>query len=488
MAGQTSLIDVDLEDQERIETLLSTLITRGVYHSNEQFYATLTVSRSSYDNINRLGKASRKTLYTTFKTLLLQADDPLVQKYLPEEVEGWGEPEEVEGREKPAEAPDLPINAKKLIPWGVGSGLLIISLAIASIYFRPLSPEEEALSYLSERGISLNHDDIRSALATADIQTLRAMQRAGAQENTLATLLGEEARQFFLRSSGNQDATEWLMSLVDLGLFPNFLLRDRNGRYVALLFHAINSSNIDLAIALLDAGASPHPFVENSNDERFMHPIRFASGLSIPVAKRDRLIQAMLEHGAVFIRPSIQHGNPNFYYSGVYTDWIERFYRRLDEGLPANIASQRTDFMLTLGRPRDERLCTIASDADGQDWCRFIQSVPGALENFTEDHNGRPISDQTFLQIIPIEVIQIVEENAYFLAFSYHGAYDFTIMRATYGTGEYSVLWENGFIDYTADPDGEVAFKWGDPARNRVRINPNDADFDATRDDNWYRR
>lgn len=226
-------------------------------------------------------------------------------------------------------------------------------------------------------------------------------------------------RQFFSQTKSDKSIS-WFIEIIKSGLDPNFLVtRGENGS--ALTF-ALERSNIPLAIALLEHGASPHArqrLRRGDPDPDYLYPLDWLTKISASENEKRNLAESMVRAGlAVFVR------SPNGDYA-----FHDRDVEELQEVLQTleflGLQSSDVDALR-----RDQIRCEFASRQSDVDWCAEMDRVP----DFLEDITGYGESfDKGFLIG---KLIGVYENKMHFLAVGSHGRWEqFPISLAIFTRG-----------------------------------------------------
>ncbi|MEL6172286.1 MAG: hypothetical protein AAFR02_09780, partial [Pseudomonadota bacterium] len=116
--------------------------------------------------------------------------------------------------------------------------------------------------------------------------------------------------------------------------------------------------------------------------------------------------------------------------------------------------------------------CKRIPATDTRDWCSFIQNVPaGFLTNGRNPSGGR-WWDGSFLLVATVDVMTIVDDDAYFLVVALGNKLEFGVLKASFAS--------NNFVVSTASYTKEILQSHfeddGDPYNDKIMM-PNDANF-----------
>ncbi|MCC5857598.1 MAG: toll/interleukin-1 receptor domain-containing protein [Ectothiorhodospiraceae bacterium] len=250
------------------------------------------------------------------------------------------------------------------------------------------SPEQRARSDLAAIGVPWTDQGLAAALARGDLDQLRLFEKGGMAlsdfERALASLIGDDrtsAKGLFESGRTNRMVNAWFAGLLQQGL-PADLLLPRGDKGVTTLFWAaLDTKNVDAAVALLESGASPHPYesFEGSRSPvpRWLYPLAYIdrhAALAPPDEKR--LIAALLEADVTV--PERGHARR---FMSHRLHGVDRTTELLDRTLPEGL-----DATPRLCEAVPAR-CEIASAATGKDWCGLLGALPARLVQLNSDHH-----------------------------------------------------------------------------------------------------
>ncbi len=266
--------------------------------------------------------------------------------------------------------------------------------------------------------------DLPTALAAADFETLKKSGATAKQlENAFAKKQqGAEqtvARQFFESSRNSPEAIEWLKQALADGLDPNVLIPDPYFERRAILTDALKAGNASATLALLEAGASPHPYqglwLAATSEPIYIWPYGFlAESARFTHDEKVSIAKVMHKSGAVL--PRITPDNPVYSY---LTNWqrpnavasTERNYNETRQRL--DNAVEATEMFPTRA---PSPIAVWAKKRTGFDWVKLVESVP---KGFKPEENSRGDTDLHDFRLYGL--IGVVEDKACFLAFKSPG-------------------------------------------------------------------
>lgn len=293
-----------------------------------------------------------------------------------------------------------------------------------------LMTRREARDRLQERGLRLTSADIVQSLQSGDIEALELLTNAGITPEQLASGLRMRASSpelfpatALLQSTArNERAVNWLKGVLAAGLDPNLVVPSKNYDETSLVAIALSMDSADGVIALLEAGANPHPYqlLDGGSDRgpRFVYPLLYAAGYGeYSDAQRRRVVTAMLNTGAVvpaFI--SMKDG-----YRGEVMNLAEQNLRLL-----AVVMGQPVPPSVTLQQSTRSVACDRATRRDRFDWCAWVARVPKHIETLEKGWVG-PLRSAELRYLLGIG-----NGVAHFLAFfDNDGAPDYALINVT---------------------------------------------------------
>lgn len=175
----------------------------------------------------------------------------------------------------------------------------------------PVASFQERIGAVEPRAPVIFWDDasIARALAGADVLALRAIEQSASltaiRRAAGATLPDGRVAlvAFFEASADEPEAIAWLERQLERGLDPSAPIRSAPDATTAPLWAAVDAGNVDAAILLLEAGASPHAyetFVGRTMERpRFGWPIEHVLGRGDLGEAGQGLAEVMADSGAV---------------------------------------------------------------------------------------------------------------------------------------------------------------------------------------------
>lgn len=179
-------------------------------------------------------------------------------------------------------------------------------------------------------------------------------------------------RSLFFSRFNRHESLDWLRSQIEAGLNPNFIAQVEDGR--SALYYALWSNNVELAIVLLEEGASPHAFQElwgnESRSVSLLNPLEWLPIISASEGEKRRLVRAMAEAGmAVVVR------SPGGQYAFDESE-AEKNVKVLQH---VGIEPASVDALI-----RENRRCEWYSARSEINWCAEIEKVPTLIEDITD--------------------------------------------------------------------------------------------------------
>lgn len=200
-------------------------------------------------------------------------------------------------------------------------------------------------------------------------------------------------------------ALSWLNQLISRGFDPNRLITlDKRRR--PLLRSAIAQNNVALAVALLDAGASPYMYDELWGQEYslsfFLFPLEILSRFSATDAEKRELVKAMLRAGLT----STELMPPQGYRDSEQMKDAHATQRAVASRYGLSIPSQNG-----LGKEAGNAMCKRTSSS-GYDWCKLITRLPTRLVAKSKGWHME-FQEATF-----VKPISVIEDYLYVMTFS----------------------------------------------------------------------
>ena len=154
--------------------------------------------------------------------------------------------------------------------WRIGAGLssiLLAAVVFISVVFAPdmrtffMNHQDRAVNELAKRGSALGSADVARAMGSANVAELDLFLEAGIGSGALTDGFVQAGRTFFERSQGNPEAVRWLKDAIAAGVDPNLTVESEHYVREGLISSAFGSGNVAAILALLESGASPHPYI-----------------------------------------------------------------------------------------------------------------------------------------------------------------------------------------------------------------------------------
>lgn len=264
---------------------------------------------------------------------------------------------------------------------GLAIGAAILVLTILTIPFssdirdRFRSKEDRVIDQLERKGIAVDVEGVGRALAAASVADLNLFLESGIDDQTLNAAFADHAANFFERSRGVPEAVEWLRQALAHGLDPNLAANYEYYGKEGILAAAMRASNADATVALLEAGASPHPYQALHYTEpdipRILFPYHYAlTDERMNRTDKGKVARAMKESGAVLVTLEPEGAE----------QWVNRAHRQTIANISRNA---ETVFGIPVpakpsacGKRTPTPICRDASERTGTDWCDAMKSLP----------------------------------------------------------------------------------------------------------------
>lgn len=148
---------------------------------------------------------------------------------------------------------------------GLGLALAVVAIVAGVVFSSDIrnlfqSDQQRAMAALAAKGIPVNADGLSRALNSASIEDVRLLEKAGITPQQLNEAFAQSAAGFFDKSRGVPEAIDWLKEALKNDLDPNLLAPHDHYGSEAILASAVRSGNAAAAVALTEAGASPHAY------------------------------------------------------------------------------------------------------------------------------------------------------------------------------------------------------------------------------------
>lgn len=232
----------------------------------------------------------------------------------------------------------------------------------------------------------LRADRLASALSAANVDELISLVAAGITPSEVQNALArkepgsdEYIADLFFRSSRNSTrAIDWLKQELKNGLDPNSTVADPYFEQKAILLKAMKAGNSEAAIALLEGGASPHPYeglsLTTNPIPAFLFPFSYLKDVeAMDAGDKASVAKALQNASAVTIR--YQPGSTEI--KGGFPDSVSE--QRKDVETIFREAPRLFGIKLeetpSLGQKPDSSIAQAAG-ASGEPWRNFIKSMP----------------------------------------------------------------------------------------------------------------
>lgn len=232
------------------------------------------------------------------------------------------------------------------------------------------SDSERARRELAAIGVTVDVSGMANALVGSNIVQLDLLRRAGVTRIQLAealrtTLDGGKrsvAQLFFQNSRNSPEVVGWLRKMLNAGLDPDLLVPHPYYEKEGMLIAAIRAGNAEAAMAIVEAGASPHAYQNLWFTQwpipRFLFPYDSLLGEEkLSSQQKQKLAMAYQNAGATFL--SLDKAG--------YTGNGEP---EAQLGLKINTAPGRCEHALRTPT------CESATKRTGIDWCELAAGLP----------------------------------------------------------------------------------------------------------------
>ena len=234
---------------------------------------------------------------------------------------------------------------------------------------------------------NIRADRLGTALAAANADELFLLRQAGITSNEVQNALTRKfegsteyvARLFFDNSRDNARAIEWLKTVLKDGVDPNLTVPDPYFERRAILLHALKAGNTSAVLALLEGGASPHPYqglwLTTNPVPAFLFPYSFLMENTAFAADEKRMLgRAFEKAGAVISRyePGVTdtkaHG---------FTDAISEQREEVEKVFSAaqEVFGWKLEETPPISPTADSPIARAAGKA-GEPWRMFLRDMP----------------------------------------------------------------------------------------------------------------
>jgi hypothetical protein len=234
---------------------------------------------------------------------------------------------------------------------------------------------------------NLRADRLGEALASANADELFALRAAGITISEIENALGRSvagsdrkiANAFFNKSRRVPRAIEWFKGVLRDGLDPNLAIPHPYFENRAILMLAMKNGNAPAALALLEAGASPHPYqglwLTTDPIPAFLFPYSWLTQIEeFDATEKKSLAVAMRKAGAAITRfePGVNDVRSNRYTDSVseQREEVEKIFR-----LAPDTFGFKLEETPALGQTNDSIIAQSAGKP-GEPWRKFIQEMP----------------------------------------------------------------------------------------------------------------
>ena len=245
---------------------------------------------------------------------------------------------------------------------------------------------EERVREIRALPAALRADRLTRALASAHVEDLILLREAGLNPPEVEIALAQKlpgsesgvASQFFSNSRREPDAIEWFKSILADGVNPNLPLAHSYYERQAIIVSALAAGNAPAAIALLEAGASPHAYqslwLTSYSIPRFLFPLHYLSKSSRLTSEEKKAVgKAYQAAGVCTFTLEAKKGGYSDYFGQIST--IAKSHAEAEKTLGISIR-KAGDARAIGGRVVAEN----AAKHTGYDWGAFLDQVPRKIE------------------------------------------------------------------------------------------------------------
>lgn len=379
------------------------------------------VSTSTLQRMTSKGTYSVDKMSRTFLTLGVSEDHPMYREFV--------------------------LLEKSVVPvWQRKSAIaavvaMVLALSSFLLFFDEMktlisSDEERALKELSVRGVSLTSSSIESMVKSGDIGLLELASKAGLQTDQIESALARAGEDFFRATRRKANAIAWLESQFQGGLNPELRVDSKFYKQTSLFYAALAAENVPMALSVLNAGGSPHPYQDihglRQSSHAFLSPLRAVARFDrFSESEKKQLLSLMLEKGAIYYEliETSTSKTPTQTGDDTVIDLQEVFptISRFVDAKPRRVELKTTAF------ERDRMRCEIASRLDDRDWCLAMDEVPTLIL----------VTDQSISDIHRIyvqDLINVSNGSAYFYVTQLDGYKSiYGILELTPDTSRYNL-------------------------------------------------
>lgn len=304
------------------------------------------------------------------------------------------------------------VRRRRILSGGLVTIVAAVVLATAVVYGSDIrkmtmSTNERAREELRESGIPFDIEGLTRVVMSADATNLERFDRAGIGLETIQAAFSKPATAegFFRASKGKSEAIDWFRSVLDRGFDPNATLPDAYYTSEGILRTVLREGNLDAALALLDAGASPHTYQNlwftYHRTPMAVFPYAYVDNYKgFTKEEKGKLAAAFAEAGAVMALPA--QGEEDQRPGSAASEMKEqRAQIKARYGVDVPVVSSICD-------ARPTKICKSATERTGFDWCAFAAKLPEKL-----------VSDADYYEFQTMELSQlvsVVDNKAYVLA------------------------------------------------------------------------
>ncbi len=258
---------------------------------------------------------------------------------------------------------------------------------------------EAQLEQIRSLSANARADRLGTALAAANVEELSLLRKAGVTPREVQTTLARKqegsdqsiAQSFFASSRNLPVAVDWLKAVLKDGLDPNMTVPDLYFEQRAILAHALKAGNADATIALLEAGASPHPYqgiwLTSYPITAFLFPYSYLmQNETFDAEEKRRVAKALRKAGAAITRfePGVVDTKANKFTSSIseQREEVEKVFTASKSVFGFNL-EETPPLSQTVESP-----IARAAGKEGGPWQQFLQEMPLRLISEKEPDFG----------------------------------------------------------------------------------------------------
>jgi hypothetical protein len=230
-------------------------------------------------------------------------------------------------------------------------------------------------------------DLLDHALASANTDELFLLSKAGITASEIEESLARKradssepiAASFFKFSKKNRRAIDWLKTVLKNGVDPNMTVPDPYFEQRTILLHAMKAGNADATIALIEAGASPHPYqglwLTTNATPAFLFPYSYLlENEAFDAEEKRRVAKAIEKAGAAITRyqPGVAETTSNRYTGSISLQRkdVEKVLKESKDVFGFSLEESAP-----LAKVADSQIANAAGKA-GERWTKFLRDMP----------------------------------------------------------------------------------------------------------------